>query len=176
VESTESGRTIEKVAADEGCHAADTLLECQEFDLLGVKTYIPEPRSRRRWTDKTEEQQAAVLGNRARTRRTYGKQLQRLRSELVERSFAHVCDTGGGRRSWLRRLQNVRKRHLIAAAAHNLGLIHRRLLGAGKPRAYDDLLRVLESLYLAQRTLRAMLSKLQTARLWCRFARVFAVR
>src|SRR5690606_31763813 len=62
VESTESGRTIDKVAADKGYHAADTLVACQEFDLLGVKTYIPEPRGRRRWTDKTEEQQAAVLG------------------------------------------------------------------------------------------------------------------
>jgi transposase len=176
VESTESGRTIEKAAADKGYHAADTLVECQELDLLGVKTYIPEPRGRRRWTDKTEEQKAAVLGNRARTQRAYGKRLQRLRSELVERSFAHVCDTGGGRRTWLRGLENVRKRHLIAAAAHNLGLVLRKLLGAGKPRAYDDLLRVLESLYLAQLTLRAMLSNLRTARLWCRLASVVAVR
>lgn len=176
VESTESGRTIDKVAADKGYHAADTLVACQEFDLLGVKTYIPEPRGRRRWTDKTEEQQAAVLGNRARTRRTYGKQLQRLRSELVERSFAHVCDTGGGRRSWLRGLENVRKRHLLAAAAHNLGLILRKLLGAGKPRAYDDLLRVLESLYLAQLTLWAMLPNLSTAKLWRRLSSVVAVR
>ena len=142
VDSTECGRTIEKAAADKGYHAADTLVACQELDLLGVKTYIPEPRGRRRWADKTAEQQAAVLGNRARTQRTYGKRLQRRRSELVERSFAHVCDTGGGRRTWLRGLENVRKRHLLAAAAHNLGLILRKLLGAGKPRAYEDLLRL----------------------------------
>jgi hypothetical protein len=176
VESTESGRTIEKAAADKGYHAVDTLVKCQELDLLGVKTYIPEPRGRRRWTDKTEEQKAAVLGNRARTQRAYGKRLQRLRSELVERSFAHVCDTGGGRRSWLRGLTNVRKRHLLAAAAHNLGLILRKLLGAGKPRAYDDLLRVLASLYLTQLTLRAMLSTLMTATLWRRLSSVVAVR
>ncbi|MFG0332401.1 MAG: hypothetical protein ACF8TS_03470, partial [Maioricimonas sp. JB049] len=31
----------------------------------------------------------------------------RLRSELVERTFAHVCDTGGSRRTWLRALGNV---------------------------------------------------------------------
>lgn len=166
VDSTESGRAIEKAAADKGYHAADTLVACQEFDLLGVKTYIPEPRGRRRWTDKTEERKAAVLGNRARTRRAYGKRLQRRRSELVERSFAHVCDTGGGRRTWLRGLENVRQRHLIAAAAHNLGVILRKLLGAGKPRAYDDLLRALESLYLAQVKLGAMLSNLRNAKLW----------
>jgi hypothetical protein len=169
VDATESGRTIEKAAADKGYHAADTLVECQELDLLGVKTYIPEPALRRRWTDKTEEQKAAVLGNRARTQRAYGKRLQRKRSELVERSFAHVCDTGGGRRSWLRGLTNVRKRHLIAAAAHNLGLILRKLLGAGKPRAYDALLRVLEALYFAQVTLRQILSNLPDDKL-CRTA------
>jgi transposase len=166
VDATESGRTIEKVAADKGYHAADTLVECQELDLLGVKTYIAEPALRRRWTDKTEEQKAAVLGNRARTQRAYGKRLQRKRSELVERSFAHVCETGGGRRSWLHGLTNVRKRHFIAAAAHNLGLILRKLLGAGKPRAYDALLRVLEALYFAQVTLRQMLSKLPDDKLW----------
>lgn len=176
VESTESGRTIEKAAADKGYHAADTLVACQEFDLLGVKTYIPEPRGRRRWTDKTEEQKAAVLGNRARTQRTYGKQLQRLRSELVERSFAHVCDTGGGRRSWLRGLENVRKRHLLAAAAHNLGLILRKLLGAGKPRAYHDLLRALESLCLSQVNPWTMLSILRTAKLGRRIGNAVAVR
>lgn len=140
------------------------------------KTYIPEPRDRRRWTDKTEEQQASELQNRARTQRAYGKRLQRLRSELVERSFAHICDTGGGRRSWLHGLENVRKRHLLAAAAPNLGLILRKLLGAGKPRAYDDLLRVLESLYLAQLTLWAMLPNLPTAKLSCRHGNAVAVR
>jgi len=176
VEATESGRVIEKAAADKGYHAADTLVECQTLDLLGVKTYIPEPRGRRRWTDKTEEQKAAVLGNRARTQRAYGKRLQRKRSELVERSFAHVCDTGGGRRSWLRGLENVRKRHLIAAAAHNLGLILRKLLGAGKPRAFDDLLRVLDSLDIAQVKLWAMLSKLRTARLCCHLGSGVAIR
>jgi transposase len=98
VDATESGRVIEKAAADKGYHATDTLVACQELDLVGVKTYIPEPAGRRRWTDKTAEEKAAVLQNRARTERAYGKRLQRKRSELVERSFAHVCDTGGGRR------------------------------------------------------------------------------
>jgi hypothetical protein len=117
-----------------------------------------------------------VLGNRARTQRAYGKRLQRLRSELVERSFAHVCDTGGGRRSWLRGLENVRKRHLIAAAAHNLGLVLRKLLGAGKPRAFDDLLRVLESLHIAQVNWWTTLSNLRTAKLWSRLGSVVAAR
>jgi hypothetical protein len=53
----------------------------------------------------------------------------------VERSFAHVCDSGGTRRSWLRGLGDVKKRYLIAAAAHNLGRVLRKLFGIGKPRS-----------------------------------------
>jgi hypothetical protein len=62
------------------------------------------------------------------------KRLQKKRSELVERSFAHICETGGGRRAWLRGLADVRKRYLVQVAAHNLGLVLRKLFGVGKPR------------------------------------------
>jgi len=91
----------------------------------------------RRWTDKPAEFQRAVYNNRRRMRRGKGKQLQRRRSELCERSFAHLCDTGGGRRTWLRSLVNVTKRYLIAAAAHNLGRILRKLFGVGKPKGFQ---------------------------------------
>src|SRR4029079_8595760 len=64
-----------------------------------------------------------------------GKRLQGLRSELVERSFAHVCETGGGRRSWLRGLMDVAKRYAVQVAGVNLGLLQRQLFGVGKPRA-----------------------------------------
>jgi hypothetical protein len=53
---------------------------------------------------------------------------------VVERSFAHVCETGGGRRTWLRGLENVTKRYVVQVAAHNLGLLMRKLFGVGKPR------------------------------------------
>jgi len=58
---------------------------------------------------------------------------------VVERSFAHICETGGGRRSWLRGIDEVRKRHLLAAMAHNLGLVLRKLLGSGKVREFAAL-------------------------------------
>ncbi|MBX3426581.1 MAG: transposase [Pirellulales bacterium] len=98
-----------------------------------------------------------MLNNRARTQRDYGKRLQRQRSERGERSFAHVCETGGGRRTWLRGLANVRKHHLLKAAAHNLGLILRKLLEAGKPRAYAALLPLLHAVQIAQITRRRLL-------------------
>jgi transposase len=125
---------IEEVAADKGYHAAATL---ELATALNLRTYIPEPnrKHRSRWTDKPEEHRAAVLNNRRRTRRDKSRNLQRLRSERVERSFAHVCETGGARRSWLRGLVDLTKRYLITVAAHNLGRVLRKLLGIGKPRS-----------------------------------------
>ena len=129
-----SAATVEEVVADKGYHAAETL---ELSEQLGVRTYIPEPRRKheRRWTDKPAEFQRAVYNNRRRVRRPKSKQLQRRRSEVCERSFAHLCDSGGTRRSWLRGLRNVTKRYLIAAAAHNLGRILRKLFGIGKPKS-----------------------------------------
>jgi hypothetical protein len=133
LEEAGSEAEIEEAVADKGYHAADTLELCE---FVGLRTYIPEPQRKheRRWTDKPGEFQRAVYNNRRRMRRGKGKQLQRRRSELCERSFAHLCDTGGGRRTWLRTLVNVTKRYLIAAAAHNLGRILRKLFGVGKPK------------------------------------------
>ncbi len=128
-----SPAVIEEAAADKGYHGAETIALCE---FLEVRTYIPEKRSRyrSRWIGKPRERQAAVTANRRRMRRPKGKALQRRRSEVVERSFAHLCDSGGARRSWLRGLVNVSKRYLIAAAAHNLGRLLRRLSGIGKPK------------------------------------------
>jgi transposase len=133
LEEAGSETKIEEVAADKGYHAANTL-ELSGF--VGLRTYIPEPKRKddRVWTDKPAEFQRAVYNNRRRVRRSKGKQLQRLRSEHCERTFAHICDSGGARRSWLRGLANVTKRYLIATAAHNLGRILRKLFGVGKPR------------------------------------------
>jgi transposase len=125
---------IKEIAADKGYHAARTL---ELADALSLRTYIPEPKRKHksRWRDKPEEYHTAVVNNRRRTRRAKSRDLQRLRSERVERSFAHVCDSGGARRSWLRGLAEVTKRYLIVVAAHNLGRVLRTLLGIGKPRS-----------------------------------------
>ena len=37
----------------------------------------------------------------------------RKRGEIVERSFAHVLERGGMRRTWLRGRKNVHKRYLV---------------------------------------------------------------
>jgi len=133
LEAAGSEVRIEEVAADKGYHANATL---ELADHLDLRTYIPEPQQKdqRVWTNKPAGFRRAVINNRRRMSRAKGKGLGRLRSERVERSFAHVCDTGGMRRSWLRGLEDVTKRYRLAAAAHNLGRIMRLLFGIGKPR------------------------------------------
>ena len=58
----------------------------------------------------------------------------RCRGERIERSFAHVYDTGGMRRTHLRGHTNILKRLLIHAGGFNLGLIMRQMIGFGTPR------------------------------------------
>jgi transposase len=133
LEAAGSPARIAEAAADKGCHAASTIEMC---DFLEVRTYIPESQSQASatWADHPEAERTAAKNNRRRMKRAKGKQLQRRRSEVGERTFAHLCETGGSRRSHLRGRANVTKRYVIAAAAHNLGRILRKLTGVGKPK------------------------------------------
>src|SRR5713101_4114001 len=72
--------------------------------------------------------------NRRRVRSQTGKELLRQRGEYLERAGAHLYDTGGMRRVHLRGKKNIAKRALIHAAAFNLSLILRIVLGAGTAR------------------------------------------
>ena len=56
------------------------------------------------------------------------------RGEYVERTFAHVYDTGGLRRVHLRGHPNILKRLIVHAGAFNLGLLMRHVFGRGTPR------------------------------------------
>jgi transposase len=133
VQAAGSDVTIQEVVTDKGYHKVATVELC---GALGMRTYIPEPERPHGydWEEHTTAEREAVAGNRRRVRGARGKKLQRLRSELPERSFAHVCETGGGRRAWLRGLVKVTKRYLVQVAARNLGVIMRQLFGIGTPR------------------------------------------
>ena len=80
---------------------------------------------------------AAMARSRAtRYCRTRGLRSRRdCRAEVVERTFAHMYETSGMRRVWVRGHENVRKRVLIQAAACNIGLLLRRQTGIGTPRS-----------------------------------------
>jgi transposase len=127
-----SDQEVEEAVADKGYHKAETLAECERWN---TRTYIPEPkRKKAKWQGKPASWRKAAAANRRRVKGARSKRLQKKRSELVERSFAHVCETGGGRRTWLRGREDVRKRYLVQVAAHNLALLMRKLFGVGKPR------------------------------------------
>ena len=128
-----SEQEVEEAVADKGYHKAETLADCEHFN---TRTYIPEPKGKKyNWEDKPQAWRQATAANRRRVQGARGKRLQKRRSEVVERSFAHVCETGGGRRTWLRGLVNVTKRYVVQVAGYNLGVLMRKLFGIGKPRA-----------------------------------------
>ena len=127
---------IEELVADKGYHSGAVVERVKSYE---VRSYIPEKQQagRRNWRGKPAEQQA-VYQNRRRVRGSYGKSLLRRRGELVERSFAHCYETGGMRRTHLRKHQNILKRQLIHIGAFNLSLILRQMLGAGTPREWKN--------------------------------------
>ena len=124
-------QSLDEIIADKGYHSNLTMVD---LDAGGIRSYIAEPdRGRRDWS-KTAAAQAPVYGNRRRIRGPRGRGLMRRRGETVERSFAHVYDTGGMRRTHLRGHTNILKRLLIHAGGFNLALVMRQLIGVGTPR------------------------------------------
>ena len=122
---------VEEVVADKGYHSGAVV---QGLHAVDCRRYIPEPeRGRRNWEGKQDEQKQ-VYANRRRVQGARSKQLQRKRSELTERSMAHLYETGGMRRLHLKGRNNILKRLLVHAGGFNLALIMRKLVGVGKPR------------------------------------------
>lgn len=134
-DATEQEYRIIETVADKGYHKAETLAWLHE---RGIRSYVPDrlEKQKRRWHDKPDGWREAVYENRRRVGRDKGKALQRRRAEVVERGFAHLCETGAGRRTWIRGMDEVGKRYLVHTMAHNLGVILRKLFGVGKPREW----------------------------------------
>jgi transposase len=128
---------VEEVVADKGYHSGPALKEMQA---AGVRTYLPEKKQggKRHWVGKEKEREV-VYTNRQRLQRPKGKRLLRKRGELIERTFAHCYETGGMRRTHLRKHNNILKRLLIHVAGMNLGLLLRNMYGIGTPRGLQGL-------------------------------------
>ena len=123
--------TVQELIADKGYHSNATMTDCHT---VGVRSYVSEPdRGRRDWAQAPEAKRR-VYANRRRIRGPRGQRLMRRRGELVERTFAHVYETGGMRRTHLRGHQNILKRLLVHVGGFNLALLMRALVGVGKPR------------------------------------------
>jgi len=119
-----------------------------DLEAVGLRSYVAEPdRGRRDWS-KAPAAQAPVYANRRRIGGARGRRLMRQRGERIERSFAHLYDTGGMRRTHLRGHTNILKRLLIHAGGFNLGLLMRHLIGIGTPRGLQGRLLAVMAAFL----------------------------
>jgi transposase len=129
---------LEEIIGDKGYHSNQSMGTWRpsafgptSLNRIGAANWSEEP-----------EAQAPVHRNRRRIRGARGRRLMRQRGERIERSFAHLYDTGGMRRTHLRGHENILKRLLIHAGGFNLGLLIRSILGVGTPRGFQGWLAV----------------------------------
>src|SRR2546425_1254939 len=156
------GTAPRDLVGDKGYHSNETLLA---LAAIGVRAYLAEPdRGRRCWTT-APEAQGPVYGNRRRVGGQRGKRLMRRRGEYVERTFAHVYDTGGLRRVHLRGHPNILKRLIVHAGAFNLGLLMRRVFGRGTPRGLQGRWQPCFVLWLILSSLLAALERARARRI-----------
>lgn len=135
--TTDPERGPETFTTDKGYFS---LLEIGRLQELGLKTVISDPRRAQRRCDKLSRQERQTLARaQCSVSSKYGRALLRKRGQHIERSFAHVLDAGGMRRATLRGLENLNKRHQIAAACYNLSQLLRRLYGVGTPKQWAAL-------------------------------------
>jgi transposase len=156
----EEPQALEEIIADKGYHSNQTMVD---LDAVGIRSYVSEPdRGRRDWSE-APEAQAPVYANRRRIRGRRGRRLMRQRGERIERSFAHLYDTGRMRRTHLRGHTNILKRLLVHASGFNLGLVMRHLIGIGTPRGLQGRMAaalglLLTLITIAERRFRAIMA------------------
>jgi transposase len=120
------------VVEDKGYESEANITELEDAGFVPHVGAKKQPGAQRRTKSKKSKAWKRHL-RRAKSRRS--RELQRRRAEHVERSIAHVCETGGGRRTYLRGLINVQKQYWMRAVGYNLGCAMRKMLGHGKPKA-----------------------------------------
>jgi transposase len=123
--------TVTSLTSDKGYYAVDQLEVLQQE---GIRTVISDPIDNRRVDKLQPQQQKAVRAARRSVQSKSGKELLRRRGMHIERSFAHILDAGGMRRTTLRGWENLNKRFKLAAAFYNLSQLMRKILGFGTPK------------------------------------------
>ena len=121
--------TAQEIVADRGDHSNEVMVSLQAH---GVHSYISETKRGRRNWGKNPQAQKPTYANRRRIRGNRGKSLLRQRGEKVERTFAHLLETGGVRRVQVRDHLEILKRMILRGAAFNLGRLMRTSCGVGK--------------------------------------------
>jgi transposase len=119
---------VKTVVGDMGYCDVDALVTLQA---VGIRTAIPDPVKDRRLDKLPTEQRRALRSAQQTLTSQSGRWLMRHRGEFCERSFVHVLDYGGARRTTLRGRENILKRYLVQAACLNLSILLRETLGIG---------------------------------------------
>jgi transposase len=132
--------TVNTVTSDKGYYAVNELQALQQED---IRTVITDPIDNRRLDKLETDQKKAVQAARRSVKSKSGKDLLRRRGMHIERSFAHILDCGGMRRTTLRGWENLNKRYKLAAAFYNLSQLMRKLFGFGTPKQLAALGRLL---------------------------------
>ena len=128
-------QSLDEIIADKGYHSNQTMVD---LDAVGIRYYIAEPDRGRRDVGEGPGGASAGLWESSPHSRPTGTSIDAATREKIERTFAHLYDTGGMRRTHLRGHTNILKRLLIHAGAFNLGLVMRHGLGVGTPRGLQD--------------------------------------
>jgi len=123
--------TINTLTSDKGYYAVNELQALQQED---IRTVIADPIDNRRLDKLKTDQKKAVRAAQRSVRSKSGKDLLRRRGMHIERSFAHILDCGGMRRTTLRGWENLNKRFKLAAAFYNLSQLMRKIFGIGTPK------------------------------------------
>jgi transposase len=146
-DSAADNLTIESTTADKAYHA---VAEMKQLQAEGIRTVISDPVNNRK-VENLDPEDARVVRNAKRSACSKsGKELLQRRGMHLERSFAHILDAGGARRTTLRRLENLNKRFKVSAAIYNLSQLMRKLFGVGTPK---QLAATGKALFLVWRTI-----------------------
>src|SRR5258708_5957801 len=123
--------TVNTVTSDKGYYAVNELQTLQHEE---IRTVIADPIDNRRLDKLETDQKKAVQAARRSVKSKSGKDLLRRRGMHIERSFAHILDCGGMRRTTLRGWENLNKQFKLAAAFYTLSQLMRALFGFGTPK------------------------------------------
>jgi hypothetical protein len=110
------------VTADKGYYATKELTQMQD---LCLQTIISDPIQNRRLEALACEERVAIEEAKRSVKSREGKDLLARRGMHIERSFAHLLDCGGMRRTTLRGLHNLNKRYWLPAFSYNLSQLLR---------------------------------------------------
>lgn len=112
---------------DKGYHKNE---ELKKLVAAGIDPVIAEPAGRQIPT-RDKAQAEAFAANRENRQSEEGRDLLRKRAEKVERSFRHLLDHGGARRTTLTGHENILKRILVTAFGFNMSIYSWNVNGVG---------------------------------------------